>query len=311
MTEVMSERVVVVGAGTMGPGIAQVFATGDNDVTLTDIKQEILDQGRQKIRTNLDTFVQHMVLTKEQADKIFSRIKYSLDNNAAAKDCDLLLEAAPEKLDLKKSIFSTFDMNSPPDAILASNTSGIPIRQITEAVKRKSNVLGIHFYNPPHLNVLVEIIRTDTTSDETVEKVRNILVHSGKKPVTIADIPGFLHNRLIYALLREAVSLVQAGETTVADVDTVVREAFGPRFSVLGLFKLVDIVGIDIYYSVSNYLNKDLSDTKEASPWVKSMTEKNELGLKSGKGFYTWTDEEKKILGTLTTRMIERMKQKS
>jgi len=303
--------VVVVGAGTMGPGIAQVYATGGYEVTLTDIKEEILQQAKERIKTNLDLFVQHGVLKKEQATEIFSRINYTTDNSSAAKNCDLMVEAVPENLQLKREIFSLFDSISPKEAILASNTSGIPIRDIAQAVKRKDKVMGIHFYNPAQLNKLVELIKTNETSVDTVEKVKQMLLNCGKKPVTVADIPGFLHNRLIYALLREAVSLVEQGLTTIEDVDTVVREAFGPRFSVLGLFKLVDMVGIDIYYSVSSYLNKHLSNTTAPSLWIKSKIDGGELGLKTGKGFYTWTeDEKKKTMTALNAKMLQLLKEK-
>ncbi len=307
----MCANVVVVGAGTMGPGIAQVYATGGNKVTLTDIKEDILQQAKEKIKTSLANFVQHGVLSQNEADSIFARITYSLDNESAAKTCDFMIEAVPEKLDIKHQIFTLYDKYAPEHAILASNTSGIPIREIARVTGRRSNVLGIHFYNPAQLNRLVEIIRTNDTSDATVETSKQMLIKCGKKPVIIADIPGFLHNRLIYALLREAVSLVEQGLTTVEDIDTVVREAFGPRFSVLGLFKLVDIVGIDIYYSVSSYLNKELSNANTASQWIKSKIDNNELGIKTGKGFYVWSEEEKKkILTELSARMLQLLKEK-
>jgi len=305
----MPEKVVVIGAGTMGPGIAQVYATGGYTVILTDIKDEILQQAQERIRSNLHAFVQHEVLTKSQADAIFRRIEYSTDNVAATRDCDLVVEAVPENLELKRAVFSQIDNSAPAKAILASNTSGIPIKEIAKATKRRDKVLGIHFYNPAHLNKLVEVIKTEETSKETVETARSMLVNCGKTPVMVSDIPGFLHNRLIYALLREAVSLVEQGQTTVEDVDAVVREAFGPRFSVLGLFKLVDIVGIDVYYSVSSYLNKHLSNTAEASSWIGSKVTNNELGMKTGKGFYTWSDEDrKKTLAELNARLLQLIK---
>lgn len=293
----------------MGHGIAQVFASGGNEVILTDVSDEILNQAKQKIRENLDAFVKHEILTSDESEKIFTRIKYSADNAAAAKECSIMVEAVPENLELKKQIFSLYEANSSSDVLLASNTSGIPIKEIAKAVTKKDRVLGIHFYNPAQLNRLVEIIRTDATSDTYVNKARSVLTQCGKTPVIVADIPGFLHNRLIYALLREAVHLVENGLTTVEDVDIVVREAFGPRFSTLGLFKLVDLVGIDIYHSVSSYLNRHLSNTTETSPWIKSKVENKELGVKSGKGFYTWTDEiRKETLARLNATMLQRLK---
>jgi len=303
-------EVVVVGAGTMGCGIAQVYAMGGYDVTLTDIQEDILQRAREKIKDNLNVFVKYGVLDKHEAYDAFSRIKYSIDNVKAAKNCDLMIEAVPENLQLKRQIFSLYEKYSKDNTILASNTSGIPIREIAGAIKGKERVIGIHFYNPAHLNILVEIIKTEYTSDDVVNTVKQTLINCGKKPVLVADIPGFLHNRLIYALLREAVSLVEQGLTTIEDVDTVVKEAFGPRFSILGLFGLVDIVGLDIYYSVSSYLNKHLSNTIESSKWIKAKIDNGELGMKVGKGFYAWNDEEKKrTMAALETEMIRLIKE--
>lgn len=302
-------NVVVVGAGTMGPGIAQVFAMGGYDVTLTDIRDDILQRAIQRIRESLEAFVRHGVLDKNAADNAFLRITYSTDNIEAAKKCDFMIEAVPENLQLKRQIFSLYEEYSKNNTILASNTSGIPIKDIAEAVKRKERVLGVHFYNPAHLNTVVEIIRTEYTTDEFVDKAKQILIACNKKPVVVVDIPGFLHNRLIYALLREAVSLVEQGLTTIEDVDTVVREAFGPRFSILGLFKLVDIVGLDIYYNVSSYLNKYLSTNSAASNWIKAKIDNGELGMKGGRGFYEWDEETKKTtMATLNAEMIRLIK---
>jgi 3-hydroxybutyryl-CoA dehydrogenase len=304
----MTGRVVVIGSGTMGPGIAISFAQGGYQVTLTDIKADILEQAKSKVKSSLSDFSKYGVIDKDAEQHVLNRIEYSLDSARSVKDCDLVVEAVPEKLEVKHEIFRLLDRAAPNEAILASNTSGIPIKQIAQATTRKNMVLGIHFYNPAHLNRLVELIKTDDTDPKVAERAREMLVRSGKTPVTVKDIPGFLHNRLIYALLREAVSLVETGQTTIEDVDTVVREAFGPRFSVLGLFKLVDIVGIDIYYSVSSNLNKSLADGKEPSHWIKSYLDRGELGLKTGKGFYDWRDDKGKTTRILTERLIEAMK---
>jgi|BEDMetMinimDraft_2_1075160.scaffolds.fasta_scaffold00056_2 3-hydroxybutyryl-CoA dehydrogenase len=301
----MPEKVVVIGAGTMGPGIAITFARGSYRVVLTDIKMDILDQARQKIKSSLNDFARYGIIKTDQVDQILSRIEFSTDNKQAVKDSTLVIEAVPEKLELKHDIFRMLDANAPQNTILASNTSGIPIREIAKVTSRRDMVMGIHFYNPAHLNRLVELIKTDDTKAEVVEKAKSMLLQCFKAPVMVKDIPGFLHNRLIYALLREAVNLVENGQTSIEDVDTVVREAFGPRFSVLGLFKLVDVVGIDIYYSVSSNLNKDLSCNKEGSLWIKSFIDKGQLGLKTGKGFYDWSNDNGKTMAELTERLIQ------
>ncbi|HKM77299.1 MAG TPA: 3-hydroxyacyl-CoA dehydrogenase NAD-binding domain-containing protein [Candidatus Bathyarchaeia archaeon] len=307
MTTIKS--MVVIGAGTMGPGIAQIFAQSGLDVTLVDIDNKILDTAVARIKEQLKSFQDGGVLDAKKVTETIARLKTSTNLAEAVKNVDYVIEAAPEKLELKKSIFKTLDESAANHAILATNTSGFKITEFAAMTSRKDKVLGVHFYNPPHLVPLVEIIRTEHTSDAVVDDSVVILKNAGKAPVKLMDVAGFLHNRLIYALLREAVSMVENKVTTVEDVDVVVREAFGPRFTEVGLFGLVDLVGLDIYNSVSTYLNKDLSNTAQPSKWVGEKVAKGELGVKSGKGFYSWTPEKiAQVRKRLTDQMIARIK---
>jgi 3-hydroxybutyryl-CoA dehydrogenase len=301
---------VVIGAGTMGPGIAQIFAQSGLNVTLVDIDSKILDAAVSRVKDQLKSFQDGGVLDAAKVNETVARLKTSTDLPGSVKNVDYVIEAVPEKLDLKKDIFTKLEQHANKDAILATNTSGFKIAEfVSAAPSRKDKILGVHFYNPPHLVPLVEIIRTEHTSDAVVNDSAVILKNAGKTPVKLMDVPGFLHNRLIYALLREAVSMVEHNVTSVEDVDVVVREAFGPRFSEVGLFGLVDLVGLDIYNAVSTYLNKDLSATPEPSKWVADKVAKGELGVKSGKGFYSWTPEKiAQVRKRLADQMIARIK---
>lgn len=293
----------------MGPGIAQVFAQAGMNVNLVDIDQKFLDTAIARIREQLKAFQDGGVIDAERANGTISRLKTYTNRAEAVKEVDYVIEAVPENLELKKDIFRKLDQETPKRTILATNTSGFKIAEFAAVTARKDKVLGVHFYNPAHLNSLVEIIRTQDTSEAVVNDTSDMLKQAGKAPVKLMDIPGFLHNRLIYALLREAVSMVERNVTTVEDVDVVVREAFGPRFTEVGLFGLVDIVGLDIYNAVSTYLNKDLSDAKGPSKWVGEKVAKGELGVKSGKGFYSWTPEKiAQARKRLADQMIARIK---
>ena len=282
--------IAVIGAGLMGHGICQVFAQFGYEVHLVDVSKEILDGALAKIRGSLEKLSQYGLIDKTKIEGIISRIATTTEIKEAGKDADFVVEAVVENLEVKKKVFSSLDESCPSHTILASNTSGIPISAIASATKRPSKVVGTHFWNPPTLIQAVEIVRGDETSDETVKVAKELLRSVGKKPVVVnKDVPGQIGIRILYAMIREAVALVEKGIATPEDVDTVIKEALGTRLSVLGVLDLVDLSGVDLMMRVANIVFKDLDDSKEAHKMVKEMVERGELGLKSGKGFYDWS----------------------
>ena len=287
----MEPRIIaVIGAGLMGHGICQVFAQFGYEVHLVDVSKEILDGALAKIRGSLEKLSQYGLIDKTKIEGIISRIATTTEIKEAGKDADFVVEAVVENLEVKKKVFSSLDESCPSHTILASNTSGIPISAIASATKRPSKVVGTHFWNPPTLIQAVEIVRGDETSDETVKVAKELLRSVGKKPVVVnKDVPGQIGIRILYAMIREAVALVEKGIATPEDVDTVIKEALGTRLSVLGVLDLVDLSGVDLMMRVANIVFKDLDDSKEAHKMVKEMVERGELGLKSGKGFYDWS----------------------
>jgi 3-hydroxyacyl-CoA dehydrogenase len=280
----------VVGAGLMGHGIAQVFAQAGYKVLLNDVNQSLLDNGLSSIEADLKKLTQYGLLSVVEAKSAFPRVSPVLDLKEVGRAADFVVEAVTENVDIKRKVFSTLDESAPPHAILASNTSGIPITLLASATRRPDKVVGTHFWNPPILLQAVEIVRGEKTSDATIQVAKELLEKVGKKPVVVnKDVPGQIGIRILYAIIREATSLVEKGVATPEDIDTVIKETLGTRFPVLGVFDLVDLSGVNILYAVSKIVYRDLDDTTEPHNIVKQMVERNELGVKTGKGFYDWS----------------------
>ncbi len=284
------KTVAVVGAGLMGHGIAQVFAQAGFKVLLNDVNKTILDNALSAIEADLKRFTQYELLSESEAKAALSNISPVLDLKEAGGCADFVVEAVTENVDVKRSVFSTLDQSAPPHTILASNTSGIPITLLAAATKRPDKVVGTHFWNPPTLLQAVEIVRGEKTSDATILTAKALLEKVGKKPVIVnRDVPGQIGIRILYAIIREATSLVEKGVATPEDIDTVIKETLGTRFPVLGVFDLVDLSGVNILHAVSKIVYKDLDNSTEPHNIVKQMVERNELGVKTGKGFYDWS----------------------
>jgi len=282
--------VSIIGAGLMGHGIGAVFARHGYSVTLMDIKQEFLSNAKTQIDREFNRCIEGGVLTRNQCDEALSRIKTTVDLKDAAANADLIVEAVVEKMDVKRQIFSDLDKFAAPHAILASNTSGLPITQIASFTKTPKRVVGTHFWNPPLLMRAVEIIRGEGTSDETVRVVKEVLTKVGKRPVVVSkDIPGQVGIRILYTMLREAISLVEKGVASAEDVDIIVQEALGTRLPILGVLELADLSGLDLALAVSSNLFKDLDASKEPHALLKEKVARGETGAKSGKGFYDWS----------------------
>ena len=279
-------RAAVIGTGTMGPGMAAVLARAGIETALYDISAEALE--RAKAGADLAGTVLERL---EAAQEDGGSLRFESELDAALEGADFVLEAVPEKLDLKQEVFPKFEAVVAPDAILASNTSGIPITKIAEVCAQPGRVVGMHWSNPPHLIPMIEVIPGEKTSQETVDATSELVRRIGYHPVVEREVPGFVENRILYAILRECLDLVDRGIIDPEGLDLNVRWGIGYKLAVIGPMELLDMAGLDIYTNVGSYLNKDLCNGSEVSKTITDRVDRNELGIKSGKGLYDYTPE--------------------
>lgn len=278
-------KVGVIGAGTMGAGIAQVFATSGFDVTLVDIKQEFIDRGMNTINKSLDKMVQKSVLTQEKARNSFRKIKTSLSVNDL-KDCNFIVEVIIEDINAKKDLFNQLDAITAPDVILSSNTSSISITEIAAATKRPTKVIGMHFMNPVPLMKLVEVVKGLVTGQETVDTVKQLCQQLDKTPVEVNDAPGFVANRVLLPMINEAVYTLMEGVATKEAIDEVMKLGMNHP---MGPLALADLIGLDICLAILEVLHDGLGDTKyRPCPLLKKMVAAGHLGRKTKRGFYEY-----------------------
>ncbi len=280
------ENVTVIGAGTMGNGIAHVFAQSGFNVTLVDIKQEFLDKALGTIKSNLDRQVKKAVITDADASATLGRITSSTDMAAAAKASDFIVEAATENYELKTKIFATLDQNAKEGVILATNTSSISVTMLAATTSRAERVIGMHFFNPVPVMKLIEIIRGIKTTNEVYATVKELSEKLGKTPVEVNDFPGFVSNRILMPMINEAIYCVMEGVAKPEDIDTVMKLGMAHP---MGPLALADFIGLDVCLAIMNVLHDGLGDTKyRPSPLLKKMVAAGMLGKKSGQGFYTY-----------------------
>lgn len=291
------KKVAVVGTGTMGPGIAQVFAQHEIAVQIFDIDSDQLIKARETLGANLNLMVQAGMLSDSGAVEIQNRIQNAASLAEAVLDADLVLEVIPEMMDFKTKLLGELDEICGPDTILASNTSGLSITKMAQATRRPEKVVGMHWWNPPIIIPVIEIVKGESTSEDILQTMDKLIRKIGKVPVLVKkDVPGFLGNRLQYALMREAIALLNEGVASAEDIDTMIKSGIGFKFPIMGPLETIDMAGLDIYYRVSQYLNKDLDKSEGAAPIVANMVEQGNLGLKSGKGFYDYSNQDIKAL---------------
>ena len=282
-------KVAVLGAGLMGHGIAQVCAqVGQYEVNMRDIEQQLLDGGIHMIRESLARFVRKGALSEEESTKILDRIHPTLDLKEAVQNADLVIEAVTENPTIKKTLLTDVGKFAPSTAIITSNTSSISITEVGAATGRARQVCGMHFFNPPQLMKLIEIVRGLKTSDETVELVKQVSIKLGKEPVIVnKDTPGFIVNRILVQALNEAVYLVAEGIATPEDVDKACE--LGLNWP-MGPLKLLDYIGVDTDLSISEVMVRETGDPKfRPNNLLRQMVRANLLGRKTGRGFYDWT----------------------
>jgi 3-hydroxybutyryl-CoA dehydrogenase len=291
-------RIAVIGAGLMGHGIAQVFALGGHDVAITDSFTANLDNVKERIATNL----------RDLGDDpgAVERVTPHADLTAAVRDADFVVEAVLEDLALKRKLFGEIERHVRADTILASNTSVIPITRIMEGLKQRERALGTHWWNPPYLVPLVEVIGTQWTSPRTIDTTMALHKEIGKTPVHVKkDVAGFVGNRLQHALWREAIALVEHGICDAETVDTVIKTAFGRRLAVLGPLENADLVGTDLTLAIHKTVLPEIESRPGPSPYLEKLVADGKLGFKSGEGFRTWTPEQQRELRAKVTRHLK------
>ena len=289
---VRSEHIAVVGAGLMGHGIAQVFACRGHEVSLTDVNDRILATALDNIRANLTFLAENGIGSMEEIESTMKNIRVTSDLRQAATGARFVIEAIPERLDLKQGLFLALEGFCPPHTIFATNTSVISITEIAAKVRRKERVVGTHFWNPPYLIPLVEVIGSRHTSAEVVDYTFDLLKTAGKHPVRVKkDVPGFVGDRLQHALWREAVSIVDRGIADAATVDEVIKNSFGIRLPVLAPLETADMVGLDLTLQIHEYILRRIDRSTSPAAILRRKVEEGDLGFKTGRGFYEWNQE--------------------
>ena len=283
------KNITVLGSGIMGHGIAQVSAMSGYNVVLRDIEQKFLDKAMEKIKWSLDKLVSKEKISQSQAEQIYSRIKPIIDLKEAVKDCQLVIEAVPEIMELKRKVYDELDKVASNDVIFASNTSTLPITEIANTTSRPNRVIGIHFFNPPQLMKLVEVIPGMQTSSEIVEKTVEFVRSVKKEPVLCKkDVPGFIVNRLFIPLVHEACYVMDRQKNQLTEIDSAVKFKLGFP---MGIFELADFTGMDVIHKATVEMHQRDKKVINPHPKIEQLYNEKKLGQKSGEGFYKYSDD--------------------
>lgn len=283
------ERVAVLGAGTMGHGIAQVSAAAGYETLLYDVEADALERGLTQVRRNLEKGVSLGKVEPEDRDRALERLRGEESLEEAVEGATVVVEAVPESLELKRELFARVEGRAAGDALLATNTSSLSVSRIAEALERPRRFVGLHFFNPVHIMKLVEVVRGEETGEETVERGTSFARSLGKEPIVVRDAPGFASSRLGVALGLEAMRMVEEEVASPADIDRAME--LGYRHP-MGPLRLTDLVGLDVRLQIAEYLHQELESEAFRPPEIlRRMVAEGRLGKKSGRGFYTWEDE--------------------
>ena len=284
----MIRQIAVIGTGTMGRGIAYLAALAGYDTVIHDADAGALDAARAAIESTLQKGVERGKVSAADAGAARERLQLAADLEEATGAADLIIEAVPEDLDLKKNIFAQADLFCGEETILASNTSSIPIAQLAGAVERRDRFIGMHFFNPPHVMKLIEIVRGERTSDDTVAAVREVAEKMGKQPILVHDSPGFAPSRLGVAIGLEAIRMLEEGVASAEDIDRAMELGYNHP---MGPLRLTDLVGLDVRLGIAEVLAATLGPRFEPPQLLRDMVAAGKLGKKSGEGFYQWSDD--------------------
>ncbi len=289
------KKVFVAGSGTMGMSIAQAFADKLYDVTVYDIAEKSIEHGKKLLALNQEALIKSGKSTPEHSKEVVEHIKFTTDINDA-KDTDFVTESVVERLEIKHDFWGKLSAVVDEDILLTTNTSGLSITAIAEVVKAPERFVGMHWFNPPHIIPLIEVINGDKTDDANAQAVYELSKELGKKPIRVKkDVPGFCANRVQFTILRELLHLVEDDVVSFEDADNVMKYGLGLRYACLGPFEIADMGGIDTFRNISDYLFADLDDNKDGSPIFRQLVEEGKLGVKAGAGIYDYSGDKADI----------------
>jgi 3-hydroxybutyryl-CoA dehydrogenase len=283
----MIRQIAVIGSGTMGRGIAYLSALAGYETVIHDVEQGALDAAEASIASTLRKGVERGKVDEAAGKAALSRVHLEPDLEAASRGSDLIVEAVPESFELKQSLFAQADLFCGEETILASNTSSISITKLAQCVERRDRFVGMHFFNPPHVMKLIEIVRGERTSDATIEEVRHVAAAMGKEPIVVRDSPGFATSRLGVAIGLEAIRMLEEGVASAADIDRAMELGYNHP---MGPLRLTDLVGLDVRLGIAEYLAATLGPRFEPPQLLRTMVSEGKLGKKTGTGFYEWRE---------------------